>query len=739
MPFINIPSYGAATWKEAVSAVIDLPASGNILGDARVVETTSEIYIWDGSAWVLASGGGGGITDLTGDVTAVGPGSAAATVAFVGGETAADVATSVQDTQAATDASTASVIVKRDASSKTSLKGLKLDGGTSGTLTIDPPAAVTSYSVVMPAAQGAASSVLQNDGAGNLSWTVPLASVTSVGATAPVASSGGTTPTISMAQSSAVADGYLSSADWTTFNNKASYPAFSDDRVLYSTTTGAEWRTVGTGSTAAAYPTDTVILGRTKPASVTGERNIIIGTGTCATALTSGADNVIIGDDASPASTTLPQSVVIGSLARVSNNNGGSVSIGYNAQAGMGSVCIGVGTTTWAGNDVNGVSVGRLASSSAGACAIGGQANASSVFTTSIGTSSLSSGSASTAIGYGAQANSTGGIAIGRSASTNSIANALAIGSSAGPIQTMYLGRGAANQTAANAVKIMTMIPDATADRDLSVGSLTLAGSQSNGGSAGGEVIIATSPAGTPGGTTANPHVERIRAKSATEVVVNDTGVDFDFRVEGDNDANLLFVDASTDRVGINVVAPTKKLHVFDGSNQCVATFQSDTIGGGITLQDSTTTSDTHVGIGANGDDLCFRSGGFVGANMTLDASGNLKVPNYILSPVHYDEGTETTNFTIDWANSPVQTVTLNGTTNAVVTLSNPINGGAYALAIIQGATPGTIDFTAGGFASVKWPGGTAPTLSSATGEIDIINLLYIGTDYYATFATDFS
>jgi hypothetical protein len=33
-------------------------------------------------------------------------------------------------------------------------------------------------------------------------------------------------------------------------------------------------------------------------------------------------------------------------------------------------------------------------------------------------------------------------------------------------------------------------------------------------------------------------------------VVFNDAGADVDFRVEGDTDANLLFVDASTDRVG---------------------------------------------------------------------------------------------------------------------------------------------------------------------------------------------
>jgi hypothetical protein len=46
--------------------------------------------------------------------------------------------------------------------------------------------------------------------------------VTSVTGTAPVVSSGGTTPAISMAAATASVNGYLTSTDWTTFNNKGS-------------------------------------------------------------------------------------------------------------------------------------------------------------------------------------------------------------------------------------------------------------------------------------------------------------------------------------------------------------------------------------------------------------------------------------------------------------------------------------------------------------------------------------
>jgi hypothetical protein len=46
------------------------------------------------------------------------------------------------------------------------------------------------------------------------------------------------------------------------------------------------------------------------------------------------------------------------------------------------------------------------------------------------------------------------------------------------------------------------------------------------------------------------------------QVVFNDAGADVDFRVEGDTDANLLFVDASTDRIGVGLNAPLQKFHV---------------------------------------------------------------------------------------------------------------------------------------------------------------------------------
>jgi hypothetical protein len=50
------------------------------------------------------------------------------------------------------------------------------------------------------------------------------------------------------------------------------------------------------------------------------------------------------------------------------------------------------------------------------------------------------------------------------------------------------------------------------------------------------------------------------------QVVFNDAGADVDFRVEGDTDANLLFVDASADAVGIGTSSVAGKVQI-DGVN----------------------------------------------------------------------------------------------------------------------------------------------------------------------------
>lgn len=54
-------------------------------------------------------------------------------------------------------------------------------------------------------------------------------------------------------------------------------------------------------------------------------------------------------------------------------------------------------------------------------------------------------------------------------------------------------------------------------------------------------------------------------------LVINEQGNDADTRIEGDTDANLVFVDASTDRVGIGTASPSRKLDIVGGEIITVA------------------------------------------------------------------------------------------------------------------------------------------------------------------------
>ena len=71
---------------------------------------------------------------------------------------------------------------------------------------------------------GTSGQVLTSAGsAATPTWTTPTTgTVTSVTGTAPVVSSGGNTPAISMPAATTSVNGYLTSTDWTTFNNKGS-------------------------------------------------------------------------------------------------------------------------------------------------------------------------------------------------------------------------------------------------------------------------------------------------------------------------------------------------------------------------------------------------------------------------------------------------------------------------------------------------------------------------------------
>lgn len=100
----------------------------------------------------------------------------------------------------------------------------------------------TDLSGTISNAQLANSSITINSNTVSLGGTVNVGTITSVTGTAPIQSSGGNTPTISITQASTSTNGYLSSTDWNTFNNKQ--PSGS-----YVTSVGATSPVISSGGT----------------------------------------------------------------------------------------------------------------------------------------------------------------------------------------------------------------------------------------------------------------------------------------------------------------------------------------------------------------------------------------------------------------------------------------------------------------------------------------------------------
>ena len=116
----------------------------------------------------------------------------------------------------------------------------------------------------------------------------------------------------------------------------------------------------------------------------------------------------------------------------------------------------------------------------------------------------------------------------------------------------------------------------------------------------------------------------------------------------------------------------------------------------------------------------------------TSPTVNNPTVTNYTESVVAI--GNSGTTQTLSLTSGTVQTVTLTG--NCTFTMPTATAGKSFILIVVQDGTGGrTATFT-----SVKWPNGTAPTITTtATTGRDILTFVADGTNWYGTFAQNFS
>ena len=99
-----------------------------------------------------------------------------------------------------------------------------------------------------------------------------------------------------------------------------------------------------------------------------------------------------------------------------------------------------------------------------------------------------------------------------------------------------------------------------------------------------------------------------------------------------------------------------------------------------------------------------------------------------------FDNGNSGAADTVDWGVGNKQKSMLTG--NCTYTFTAPNGPASLTLKLQQDATGSrTVTWPA----AVKWPGGTAPTLSTAATAIDIVAFYYNGTDYYGQSGLNFS
>ena len=118
--------------------------------------------------------------------------------------------------------------------------------------------------------------------------------------------------------------------------------------------------------------------------------------------------------------------------------------------------------------------------------------------------------------------------------------------------------------------------------------------------------------------------------------------------------------------------------------------------------------------------------------DMNTNNIDNIKTATFIAVPAATPSGA----FTVDWTVAQIHKVTITGA-NLDITFTNPDGPCHVTLIVIQGDGSDTIDWA--NEADIKWVGGTAPTLSTGAGEIDIVSFLFDGTSYYGDYALDFS
>lgn len=237
-------------------------------------------------------------------------------------------------------------------------------------------------------------------------------------------------------------------------------------------------------------------------------------------------------------------------------------------------------------------------------------------------------------------------------------------------------------------------------------------------------------------GSNANINLAGSDASTDTIQLVAGTGISLSVDSAGAITLTNTVADTDTDTTyTINAAADGSNVNFnLAGSDASTDTIQF-VAGSNITLTTDSAgaieiaATDTDTGILNVVEDTTPQLGG------DLDGQGN-KVENVELDDYKetiYTGGSTTGTITPDVANGNVQSITLTGsiTLNA---FANAETGQSMTMIIKQPSSGGPYTLTS----TMNWAGGEK-TLSTDANAVDIVSILYDGTNYYASLSTNFS
>ena len=155
------------------------------------------------------------------------------------------------------------------------------------------------------------------------------------------------------------------------------------------------------------------------------------------------------------------------------------------------------------------------------------------------------------------------------------------------------------------------------------------------------------------------------RMELGTTTIFNEDGADVDFRIEGDTDANLFYVDAGNDRVGIGTSSPSSPFTVSDG-NQGFEVHPNSSSTVRLLAFDRTNSVRKNLRIDALAYEIQCNNGT---EKIRIDSSGKVGIgTTNPLSPLHV-RGSGTTNLRVDNSDDGTAQLTLGntGSSNLVI------------------------------------------------------------------------